>query len=405
MSSFSVGLAIIAALVLLLGLFSEPIKRRWLSEPMLSMGVGILIGVVLGGGADSGLGSDPRGLLEPIARLTLAVGVMGAALRLPKNFFLHQWRTLARLIGAMMPVMWLASSAVFWILLGWPMWVALLAGAVVTPTDPVLAGSIVTGRITRNYVPSTLRSLLTGESGANDGMAYPFVFLPILFLAHERTGAALTEWFTRILLWDVVLAALAGCLMGYLASRLLEWAETKLALEPTSYLAYTVSLSLLVVSLCELIGSSGILAVFAAGVTFNAGVPSEERKREERVQEAVNRFFILPVFLLFGLVLPWGKWAEMGWTAGAIVAAIILLRRVPGMLASSHLYGLRGMKDALFVGWFGPIGVAAIYYGMVSLRVTGQSDVWTVASLVIFGSVLVHGITATPFAQLYGSKR
>ena len=86
------------------------------------------------------------------------------------------------------------------------------------------------------------------------------------------------------------------------------------------------------------------------------------------------------------------------------MAAVLVLRRLPAVLALRPLLGpLRGkIKDVLFLGWFGPVGAAALYYAAFSFRETGIEAAWTVGSLVICASLLVHGVTATPLTKLYG---
>jgi len=309
------------------------------------------------------------------------------------------------LLGLMMPIMWLSSTGILLAAMDWPFWTALLAGAVLTPTDPVLASSIVTGRVAEKYLPQSLRDALTAESGANDGLAYPFVFFALIFVADQASGAGIAVSLARIIFWEVGFAVLVGGFLGYAAGKLLDWAESKRSIEATSYLAYTVALSLLVVGVCGLLGSSGILGVFVSGIMFARVVPTPERRDEERVQEAVNRFLLLPVFLLFGFTLPWDEWGSLGWLCVVIVAGMLLLRRLPGMIAVRPLLGsLREWPALLTLGWFGPIGVAAMFYGMAAERMASSAVIWPTVSLVIFASVIVHGITATPLATLYGRK-
>src|SRR5215217_6409076 len=104
------------------------------------------------------------------------------------------------------------------------------------------------------------------------------------------------------------------------------------------------------------------------------------------------------------MALPWEGWLELGWKGLLLVAAVLLLRRLPAVLGLRPFLGpLRGeARDVLFLGWFGPIGAAALYYAAFSLRETGMEEVWVVGSLVICTSVVVHGITATPLTRLYG---
>jgi NhaP-type Na+/H+ or K+/H+ antiporter len=232
-----------------------------------------------------------------------------------------------------MALMWLASGLLVYLILGVPF----LVGAVVTPTDPVVSSTIVTGELAEKNLPERLRHTLSAGSGANDGLAYPFVFLPILLLSRPPEEA-LSHWLSHTLAWEVEVAVVFGALVGYGAGQLLEWACGKRIIEQTSFLAYTLALSLTVLGAAKLLGSDGILAVFVAGVSFNAAVSESDRAEEERVQEAVNRFFILPIFVLLGLTIPWEGWLELGWAGLLLALAVLalkpLLGRVRGMPSS-----------------------------------------------------------------------
>jgi sodium/hydrogen antiporter len=107
---------------------------------------------------------------------------------------------------------------------------------------------------------------------------------------------------------------------------------------------------------------------------------------------------------VLGMALPWEGWLELGWGGLLLVAAVLLLRRLPAVLALRPLLGsLRSRgKDVLFLGWFGPIGTAVLYYAAFSYRETGIEAAWIVGSLVICASVVVHGVSATPLTKLYG---
>jgi sodium/hydrogen antiporter len=400
----NIALLTVGLLVLVLGLLTEPLKRSLLSTPLVALVVGVLLGPAVTGLLDISKWGHDKTILEQAARLTVAISLMGIALRLPRRYPLQNWRPLAVLLGPLMVAMWLASGLLVFLFLGLPFWAAILVGAVITPTDPVVASSIVTGGTAERNLPSRLRHLLSGESGANDGLAYPLVFLAVLMLEHPP-GAALGEWALKVALWEVGVAVVLGVTVGYGAGWLLEWAESKETIDKTSFLAYTVALSLAVVGGAQPLGTDGILAVFAAGLAFSLAVRDSERGQEEQTQEAVNSFFTLPAFVLLGLVLPWGEWLELGWPAGALVLAVLLLRRLPALVALSPLVsGLRGFREALFYGWFGPIGIAALFYATLALRETGVQEAWTVGSLVIFASVVAHGVSAAPLTKLYGKR-
>lgn len=402
MSELNLALLVVGGLILVIGLLSGLVRRSLLSEPLVALLVGVLLGPLALGVLDVARWGSQETILEQAARLTLAIGLMGVALRLPKGEPFRRWRTLAVLLGLVMPLMWLSSGLLVYLILGLPFWVALLVGAVVTPTDPVVSSTIVTGDVAEQNIPAGVRHTLSAESGFNDGLAYPFVLLPILILTYPAEEA-LSHWLTRTLLWEVGGAVVIGALVGYAAGRLLEWAESKEMIEHTSYLAYTIALSLAVLGGVKLIGSDGILAVFVAGIAFDMAVTESERAQEERIQEAVNRFFILPIFVLLGLSLPWASWLELGWSGVLLICAVLLLRRLPAILLLNPLLGpVRGLRNALFLGWFGPIGVAALYYATLSSGRTGAEEAWVVGSLIICSSILVHGLSATPLTRLYG---
>ena len=404
MSELNVALTAVGGLVLVIGLLSGSIRRSLLSEPLVALLAGILLGPAALGLLDpAGWGSQET-ILEQAARLTLAISLMGVALRLPTREPFCGWRSLAVLLGLIMPLMWLISGLLVYLILGVPFLVALLVGAVVTPTDPVVSSTIVTGELAEENLPDRLRYTLSGESGANDGLAYPFVVLPILLLT-RLPGEALSHWLTHTLLWEVGAAVIFGGLIGYGAGRLLEGAQGEGTMERTSFLAYTLALSLAVLGAAKLLGTDGVLAVFVAGLAFDAAVSESDRAQEERVQEAVNRFFILPIFVLLGLTIPWEGWIGLGWSGLFLALAVLLLRRLPAVLALKPLLGrVRGTRDALFLGWFGPIGVAALFYANFSVSKAGVEEAWVVGSLIICASILVHGLSATPLTRLYGRR-
>jgi sodium/hydrogen antiporter len=192
LSELNVALTAVGGLVLVIGLLSGSIRRSLLSEPLVALLAGILLGPAALGLLDpAGWGSQET-ILEQAARLTLAISLMGVALRLPKREPLRGWRSLAVLLGLVMPLMWLVSGLLVYLILGVPFLVALLVGAVVTPTDPVVSSTIVTGELAEENLPDRLRYTLSGESGANDGLAYPFVVLPILLLTRPPGGPSRT---------------------------------------------------------------------------------------------------------------------------------------------------------------------------------------------------------------------
>lgn len=406
MTPFYGALAVVGGLLLALSVTSGLIKSRLLaSEPLVALLVGVAVGPqgldLLGIGTNLG---EAR-FIEAATRITLAITLMGVALRLPKRYVRRHWRTLALLLGVVMPVMWLVSSAVAWLVLGVPVLVALVIGAVVTPTDPVVASSIVAGDYAERNLPDRLRHLLSAESGFNDGLALPFVLLPVLLLDHAP-GEALVHWLRTTLLWEVGFAIAFGIGIGWLTGRIRARSRRRLGIERGSLLSISLALSLATLGIVKLLGSDAILATFVAGLAFDWFADEEMPSDQPHTQDIVARFFDLPIFVLFGLALPWGAWQELGWAGLATAALVLLLRRLPILLAVGRFISpIRHRMDTLFAGWFGPIGVAALFYASLVLGRTGNQTVWEVGSLVVFASLVVHGVSATPLTGLYGRRR
>lgn len=405
MNNLNGALALGAGVVLMLGLVSGYIKNRlWISEPVIALAIGIVLGPPILNLVETDLSREHQNAaLREAARVTLAISVMGAALRLPYAYEFRRWRELAVVLGLGMPLMWLASSAVIYLVLGLPVLLALLVGAVLTPTDPVVADSIVTGQTADRCLPGRLRHAISAESGANDGLALLLVMLPVSLL-HYQPGAAAVHWLNEILVRQLLAGVVVGLAMGWLAGRCLRWAYRQPFSERTSILGAGLALALTVLAIDRLLGTAAVLAVFIAGLVFNRTVAAREDAWHEHVQEAIGRFFDIPIFIFFGVVLPWREWLELGWVGVLVAVLVLALRRLPTWwLLSPLLPSLRSRRDVLFNGWFGPIGIAALLYATEIRHEVEQGDtVWAIASLVVFASIVVHGITATPLTRLYG---
>jgi sodium/hydrogen antiporter len=401
MEQLDIALTTIGAVVLCLGIVSQALKRTPFQEPLIAVAIGIAIGPLGLGWLDMAAWGDSHRILEEAARLTLAISLMAVALRLSRDDLARLWRPVGVLLTLGMLGMWLVSAA----LAGWWLEVsllgALLIGAVITPTDPVVATSIVTGPFAHRHLPERVRHSLSFESGANDGLAYLVVMLPILLLQHDEEHAWL-RWLGETLLLGVIVAAALGLALGWAAAQILHWGKAHCAIESYSILSYTVALSLFTLGAATLIGADALISVFAAGIAFNLCSDTAEKREEEGVQEAVNRLFTLPVFVLFGLALPLDAWLAVGWPLLGFAVLVLLLRRPPVVaLLAPALRSAYGGGDCAFLGWFGPIGIAAVYYATFAVRHSGEELVWTAASAAILASILAHSLTAAPFTRLY----
>jgi sodium/hydrogen antiporter len=402
MHHFDLSLALIGFLVIALGIGSKKLERLPVPLPLLAVLFGIVIGPAGLGLIDIAEIGDRRAVVEAATRVALAIGLIGVALRVPKEYPRQRWREMVVLTGLGMPLMWLLSTGILHLLLGMPLLVAALLGAIITPTDPIAASPVVTGPLADENLPESVRDAISFDSGANDGLTYLFVFLPLLVLTLPG-GAVAREYLLHTMLWQVVFATVVGYGIGWVAGRLLEAAERRDLIEEDWRLVYAAGLSLLTAGLGRVMGSDELVLVFAAGVAFVQVVTSEERSAEEVGQEAINRFFVAPTYALLGLTIPWAGWVELGWDGVAAAVAVLLLRRpVTLLLLRPLLSDLRPLRSTLFVGWFGPIGIAALYYVALAEHHHAMPLAWPLVTLMVFSSAVAHGVTGAPLTRLYG---
>lgn len=171
-------------------------------------------------------------------------------------------------------------------------------------------------------------------------------------------------------------------------------------------LPFSLGLAFLLLSGLDLLEMNGILAVFVGGLAFARAILSNEDIQEEKVQESMERIALIPVFFIFGLLVPWSEWISLGWTGVWLVLLVLFLRRIPGFLIlKPFLPQFKGKTaDIFMMGWFGSIGVAALYYAILSKEKAIMEEAWIIPSLIVFVSTIVHGITSLPLGRLYHNK-
>lgn len=397
MPMLDVLLTVAGALALVVAALSARIQRAPLSGPLLALLTGIAFGPAVLGVIDLPTVVEGHRELHDFSRLLLAISVMAVALRYPIRDVRARTGPVAVLVTVAMLATALLTTAVSAMALGLGLGTAVLLGAALCPTDPVLASSVVTGDPAQKGITARTRHLLSLESGANDGLALPLV-LAAVAIAGPLTGTeALLES-----LWQVLGAAALGAAAGALAGRALRRAEARRDVESGPLLIYTLLLALFVLGAAGLLRLDGILAVFVSGLAFNTTSSVSERASENKIDEAVNRLLVLPLFTVLGAMIPWHAWGEMGWWRGLLlVVGVLLLRRLPVLLALKRPLSLT-WRDAVFLGWFGPIGVSALFYlTMEAHRLGADPVVLAAGTLVVAASTLVHGATTAPGLTAY----
>ncbi|MDF2966955.1 MAG: hypothetical protein K0Q93_733 [Nocardioidaceae bacterium] len=391
--------AVFGTLSVVLALMSTRLRQWPVSEPLTAMVLGIALGPQVLGVVEIGPPLRDPLLLEG-SRLLLAVSVMAAALRFPVRDLRGLTPALTVLLVVVMPLAAAITGAAS-LLLGLPMALALLVGCCLSPTDPVLAASVVSGMPAERDLPARIRQLLTAESGANDGLALPLVGLAVASLLPATTAADAVARLT----WEVLGGTVIGLLVGGVVGAATQAARSRHSLDPGPDLVLTLLLAVGVLGIARLAATDGVLAVFVAGLAYNRAVPTSELGAQDGIDEAVNRYAVLPLLVLLGVVLPWAEWRAFGPSAVVFVAAVLLVRRLPPVLALARPLRL-GMRDAVFAGWFGPMGVSAVFYLAYSID-EGVRDprLFAAGTLVITTSVLAFGVSASPGRQLYARTK
>lgn len=211
-------------------------------------------------------------------RLVLGVQLVIAGVQLPSRYLYTEWKSLSLLLGPGMCIMWLLASLIIWGMVpNLEFLYALAIGACVTPTDPVLSNSIVKGKFADANIPRPLQKIIIAESGANDGLGYPFLFIALYLIKYTQQGGvgvangtseAMRLWFGETWAYTILLSVIYGATVGWIAKELLHFAEERKFVDRESFLVFAISLALFIVGTCGMIGSDDVLACFVAGNAF-----------------------------------------------------------------------------------------------------------------------------------------
>lgn len=344
-------------------------------------------------------GLDPTenpAIWERTAELVVIVVLFTTGLQIDNLGGWRLWRPTIGLLVVTMPLTIAAVALLGWTFAGMTVGGALLLGAVLAPTDPVLAGDLQIGPPMEG-TEHPVRFALTTEAGLNDGLAFPFVYLA-LHVASQGTDPAL--WLTEWLAWDVLYRIVAGTVLGagigWLLGRILSlpaW-DTVAASGPGVLALAGVFLAYGIVELAE---GYGFIAAFVAGLVCRR---VENRHRFHRrlhafassVEHAITA--ILLVFL--GSVMP-ALWPYLDWTHTVIGFGLILvIRPLAGMLGlfASPL----SLRSRAVVAVYGVRGIGSLYYlGYAATHVEfiDEGPLWALVAFTIFASTVIHGLTAT----------
>ncbi|KAF1353362.1 Sodium/hydrogen exchanger family-domain-containing protein [Delphinella strobiligena] len=385
--NFNIVCAVLGGFITLFGLVSYLLKEKfYLSEALISLVAGLIFSPHATNfirPLDYALGDEQS--LETITlyftRLVLGVQLVLAGVQLPSKYLKTEWKSLSLLLGPGMCSMWISTSLLVWALVpDTGILFALAIGACVTPTDPVLSNSIVKGKFADANIPRELQKIIIAESGANDGLGYPFLFLPLYLIkyigdggAGETGGAgkAIGYWFGETWGYEICLSVVYGAVVGWVAKDLLHFAEERKYVDRESFLVFAITLALFIVGTAGMFGSDDVLACFIAGNVFTWDDWFRLETLDDSLQPTIDMLLNVSVFIWFGAITPWYKFAHNDiipiYRLISLGILVLLLRRLPIVFAMhKKIHQITQTRQALFVGFFGPIGVSAIFYLYVS---------------------------------------
>ncbi|KAK3076435.1 hypothetical protein LTS18_013013, partial [Coniosporium uncinatum] len=408
-------------------LCSSIIKERlYIGEATVATICGIIFGPHAANLIDPATWGNVDQITLEFSRIVLVVQCFAVGVELPKAYMERHWRSVTLLLIPVMTFGWLITSLFIWWMFGSHLnWLdSLCIAACVTATDPVLASSVVGKGKFAKRVPKHLRDLLSAESGCNDGMAFPFVYLAIYIIRYRPDANEVAfHWFCYTVLYECIFGAFFGVVVGYIARRAIRAAHERDLIDRESFLVFYFVLALFCAGSGSLLGMDDLLVGFACGVGFSNDGWFLEKTEESHVSNVIDLLINLAFFVYFGTIIPWGLFnadiiGMSPWRLVVLGILVLFFRRIPIMLAlKTVIPDLKTWREALFAGHFGPIGVGAIFVAILAraeletesttpLAVLPEPGfehlniielIWPITTFLVICSILVHGSSIAVF--------
>ncbi|PRH76091.1 cation transporter [Streptomyces solincola] len=395
----ALGVGALAAAVL-----PRVVFRRPFSLPMVFLGAGALIALLPMGIPVVDPVAD-RLWVEHVTEACVVVSLMGAGLAINRPMGWKSWAGTWRLLGITLPLTVLAVAFLAWWLLDWPPAAALLLGAVLSPTDPVLAAEVRVGEPTdAEDDEDEVRFTLTSEAGLNDGLAFPFVMAAVALATAAGSGWS-ADWIGHWAAVDLLGRAALGVVAGLVLGRLLGWmffrARTP-ALRLSEHMEGFVALgaTFLTYGITELLHGYGFLAVFVAACALRSAERSHGYHNVlHEFTEQIERLLTAALLFLLGMFVASGGLAELTWPAALIgLLLIVLVRPLTGWVG--QLGFTAGPRERTVVAMFGLRGIGSLFYLAYALGEHPfgalERPLWAAVAFTVLASVVLHGVSATP---------
>jgi NhaP-type Na+/H+ or K+/H+ antiporter len=391
-------LTVIVLGVILFAIVSKRLEGTIFTLPLVFVVFGVIISSDVVGFAHVDV---DHGVIHTIAELTLILVLFYDASRIDLGRLRRDHNLPKRSLLVALPLIIASGTFVaLWLFPGVSVWEAALLAAILAPTDAALGQTVVS----HPSVPVRIRQALNVESGLNDGIALPAV----LMFAALSIMPTDTEMFTGEWFWfglkQITLGPIAGVAIGFVGAKLIDFATNKEWMTTSFEGICVLALAVLAFLGAEMIGGNGFISAFVAGLVFGQVLRSPCIILFE-FMESQGQLFMLITFLIFGTtLLPEAAHHLTGAVVLYAVLSLTAIRMIP--IALSLLGTGLAPWSYLFIGWFGPRGLASILFALLILEreeVIHGSEILTITTVTVALSVLLHAITAAPFARLYGA--
>ena len=387
-----------ALFLLIFGLVSGRLEKSIITPPMAFTVFGLMLSPFIFQYTDIRLKGE---VLKLLAEITLILVLFTDASRIRLSSLRKHYHLPLRLLGLGLPLTVLAGAlAARWLLPGLELWEAAALAAILAPTDAALGQATVANPA----VPERIRQALNVESGLNDGLALPLVLITLSLASASAQAGSWDYW-----LWfagkQVVLGPLAGAAVGFGAGWLILRATRHGWMSQVFQDLSALGLSVLAYCAAELLGGNGLIAAFICGLTLGNTAPAVCTSLHE-FAEAEGQLLVLITFLAFGAVMAVPALEGCSWRTLVYAGlSLTVVRMLPVCLS---LLGAKLRPPTwLFIGWFGPRGLASILFALLMLdrfQLKGMGEIFSVVVVTVFFSVFAHGVSAAPLARAYAAK-
>lgn len=387
--------------ILTFGLINRLLKNKLnLSEPMVSLTYGIIVGPYFLNILDPNY-FKAKDVLYYTSKVVLCIQTMTAGMLLPHGYILNQWKSILMLVVGVGFTKYIITFLIIYYFSKYNMMTSFAMSACLTPTDPILSVSIIKSRFVDEYIPERLRCLLAAESGINDGFGLLLLFLPIDLTLNKNLSDGISDLLFSTILYKTILPAFIGLLIGILARRALLLSYSNNMTGVDTFVIYGITLASFVLGFSEVLQMSELVCEFFTGTAFSWNEWFVLETRASRLQEIADSLFITSFFVLFGTRINFDK------ISGRLILITIIIICFRRIIACLILYRyiplVANKKEAIFLGWFGPIGVGALYYSLFFDRIMGTIT-FDAVGFIVMTSIFVHGLI-TPLIKILMEKK